>query len=171
MACPGCATPHHADCFEENRGCTVFGCTSAPADEPKLDLSASDMAAISPQASHEPAPRTAAPPPPLVGAAPAPYRGTNSLLAAPPAAWQPVTPDPVWSDADDAKKRGTFIALGVLLGSFGAHNFYAGYKTKAIAQLSITVLTLGFGGAMSWIWAVVDICTVERDARGVLFKG
>lgn len=41
--CPGCGTPHHADCFAENGGCTVFGCSQAPADEAKVTVSATDM--------------------------------------------------------------------------------------------------------------------------------
>ena len=37
--CPGCGTPHHHDCWEENQGCTVFGCSHAPKDEPKTTIS------------------------------------------------------------------------------------------------------------------------------------
>ncbi len=36
--CPACSTPHHQDCYEENGGCTIFGCQEAPGDEEKLDL-------------------------------------------------------------------------------------------------------------------------------------
>jgi len=36
--CAGCGTPHHADCYAENGGCTVFGCSQAPADEPKVSI-------------------------------------------------------------------------------------------------------------------------------------
>ena len=36
--CPACHTPHHADCWKENKGCTVFGCTMAPPDEEKISL-------------------------------------------------------------------------------------------------------------------------------------
>jgi len=34
--CPACHTPHHADCWKENKGCTVFGCSMAPPDEEKI---------------------------------------------------------------------------------------------------------------------------------------
>ena len=34
-ACPACNTPHHADCWSENGGCTVFGCTAAPPEDVK----------------------------------------------------------------------------------------------------------------------------------------
>lgn len=36
--CPACHTPHHADCWKENKGCTVFGCSMAPPDEEKILL-------------------------------------------------------------------------------------------------------------------------------------
>jgi hypothetical protein len=39
QACPGCHTPHHPACWQENRGCTVFGCQYAPPDEPKMSVS------------------------------------------------------------------------------------------------------------------------------------
>jgi len=29
--CPACGTPHHAECWEENGGCTVYGCRYEPA--------------------------------------------------------------------------------------------------------------------------------------------
>ena len=34
--CPNCETPHHEDCWAENKGCTVFGCTMAPPEEEKV---------------------------------------------------------------------------------------------------------------------------------------
>src|SRR6266702_1049762 len=44
--CTVCGTPHHEDCYQENGGCTVFGCARAPADDPKLQVSQSDLSAI-----------------------------------------------------------------------------------------------------------------------------
>jgi TM2 domain-containing membrane protein YozV len=70
----------------------------------------------------------------------------------------------------EPKHRTSFIILGALLGAFGAHNFYAGYYKKAGIQLAITLLTLGLGSPMSWMWAVIDICTIDRDNRGVQFE-
>jgi TM2 domain-containing membrane protein YozV len=71
---------------------------------------------------------------------------------------------------EDHKNKMTFVMLGVLLGAFGAHSFYAGYKKKAITQLCITVLTIGYGAPMSWIWAIIDVLTVEKDSAGIQFK-
>jgi TM2 domain-containing membrane protein YozV len=79
-------------------------------------------------------------------------------------------PSPEQDLVGEPKKRATYILLGALLGAFGVHNFYAGYTKKAAIQLAITVLTLGFGSPMSWIWAIIDICTINGDSRGVPFE-
>ena len=35
--CPVCGMPHHAECWQENGGCTVYGCTGrAQVDRPPL---------------------------------------------------------------------------------------------------------------------------------------
>lgn len=62
--------------------------------------------------------------------------------------------------------------LGILLGSLGIHNFYLGYTGKAVAQLLLTVLTLGLGGIISGIWGLVEgililTGTIDRDAAGI----
>jgi hypothetical protein len=64
----------------------------------------------------------------------------------------------------------TFIILGVLLGAFGAHNFYAGYTKKASIQLCITLASVGLASPMSWVWAVIDVSTVDADAQGIRFR-
>lgn len=41
IVCPQCSTPHHHECWEENKGCTTFGCpnnTSAPSGTNVGDL-------------------------------------------------------------------------------------------------------------------------------------
>jgi TM2 domain-containing membrane protein YozV len=83
----------------------------------------------------------------------------NTYLEAPP---EPTVTQP--------KSRTTYILLGALLGAFGAHSFYAGFHKKGAIQLAITLLTLGFAGPMSWIWAVIDICTINQDHSGVQFE-
>lgn len=217
LVCPGCGTPHHSDCFAENGGCTVFGCSAAPADEQKVTLTGSEIAGRPAAGSvgslpemlpgvglmppgwkpnAPPKPVKAAPPPLPPGAVPpvpaqvaapptantlgTPRFGSGSVLfgstpmpvPVPVAATQgqaaatdfDFTPDP------NAKIRSNFIVLGVLLGAFGAHNFYAGYRNKALAQLLLSVLTLGFASPMSWVWAVIDVCTVDRDSAGIKFR-
>ena len=204
LLCPGCSTPHHSDCFAENGGCTVFGCSAAPPEEPKLRLTGSEIAASGAPpvaggdafsgsalptlglptntsvATPNPAVRTKAPPPPLPGVAaqpasiPLPRFGAGSVLfgsqsAAVVATAAPATPLSFEPDPD-AKNRMTFIILGVLLGAFGAHNFYAGYTKKAAAQLCITVLSLGFASPMAWVWAVIDVSTIDSDEKGIKFR-
>jgi|ERR1700723_612239 TM2 domain-containing membrane protein YozV len=211
--CEGCGTPHHVDCYEENGGCTVFGCSAAPAEEPELSISRTDLAnatrAAAPATSRTlglalgpaiqtpaaaPSVRVKAPPPPMppgatvtaeakpvVSAPRLPTFGTGSVLfgAQPvssitlPAAPVMAQPAPAAFDLSpdaNAKNRTTFIVLGVLLGFVGAHNFYAGYKKKAIGQLCITLLSAGFASPMTWIWAVIDICTIDRDSDGRHFR-
>jgi TM2 domain-containing membrane protein YozV len=79
-------------------------------------------------------------------------------------------PEPEPVPSTPPKSRTTFIVLGALVGAFGAHNFYAGYYKKAGLQLALTLLTLGLASPMSWIWAIIDICTIRNDGWGVQFE-
>jgi len=63
-----------------------------------------------------------------------------------------------------AKNRSLFMLLGLLLGAFGVHNFYAGYILRGAFQLGLTCATLFYGGILSWCWALVEILVVSRDA-------
>ena len=176
LLCNGCETPHHKDCYEENQGCTVFGCKCAPPEEPKMTVSTPELVSVGAAAAAAPAVvsnRASAPPPP-----PAPGMSVDELqqiaYRVVPSIFStyddtPVPAVPEQTQPREPKNRMGFMILGVLLGPFGAHNWYAGYYKKAIAQLAITVLTVGFGAPMSWIWAIIDICTVDRDKYGTPF--
>jgi len=185
VTCEACATPHHADCYAENAGCTVFGCAKAPVDEPAVSVSAADLS--SPVANTASATVSPTPPPPpragfTTSVAPPPRIGGDAtppvnigIPAAPPArglsfggynSTQSQTAPPPYIPR---RSRMTYILLGVLLGAFGGHNFYAGYTKRAVAQLLITVLTCFYGGIISWIWAIVEVCTVKQDDDGVAF--
>ncbi len=76
------------------------------------------------------------------------------------------------SGSAEAKSRVAYILLGFFLGGFGIHNFYAGYTKKAVTQLLIVLLTgwLILPAVAVGIWAIIDICTVKQDARGVPFS-
>jgi len=187
--CEGCGTRHHTECYEENGGCTIFGCSKAPVDEPKLTISAPDLAAAGGSTGAAVAVQPAVAPPPLPGVAPPPPPATASAeqsiedlrrissqvvpsmfsLFGPEPGAAPVASEPAPEPPGEPKSRTTFILLGVLLGALGAHNFYAGYTKKAIWQLVITLVTLGLGSPMTWIWAIIDICTVNEDDKGVQF--
>lgn len=184
--CDGCGTRHHADCYAENGGCTIFGCSCAPAEEPKLSVSAPELAGVATTApaaiseSQAPGPPPP-PPPPGTDSAPATVAELRqianrvvpsmfSLLGDDETVREETAHEPEPVALGQPKSRTTYIVLGALLGAFGAHNFYAGYAKKAGVQLAITVLTLGFGSPMSWIWAIIDICTIGRDGQGVQFE-
>jgi hypothetical protein len=158
-ACPTCGAAHHGECWQENGGCTVFGCASAPEEEPKITVGAAELAAIAPP---PPGYRAALPPPPQARMDLEPVLSLGGYNVPPPVLNYSV---PIYEEPP--KNRIAYILLGFFLGSFGAHNFYAGYTSRGIAQLCITVCTLFFGAIVSWGWAVFEICTVERDSRDV----
>jgi TM2 domain-containing membrane protein YozV len=219
--CTACGTPHHEDCYHENGGCTVFGCSRAPADDPKLQVSQNDLRAVNlPAQPYIPSAQPYAPAQPFAQAQPyaqaaysaqqtpvprSPYGSSPlglSMAAAPapaisapadattaaPSASQGVQPPPgtyFYSQATSPaapyvapaqaygqiqRSRTTFIVLGIFLGALGAHNFYAGYTGKAVGQLCLTVLTLGYLSAASWLWAIIEVCIVTKDAQGVAFS-
>lgn len=65
--------------------------------------------------------------------------------------------------------------LGILLGGFGVHNFYLGQTGKAVAQLLITVLSLGILSPVSALWGLIEGILIlvskpgdtwHRDAQG-----
>jgi TM2 domain-containing membrane protein YozV len=206
--CPGCSTPHHADCFAENGGCTVFGCANAPSDEAKVTVTGTDLMGntVTRQAPvptpnpvmrpgfslgsgyttfrapalgiTQPAPDTAAggngalpptAPPPMAGTGVAPP--PQVLAQAGPEAPAHQTPSPLayYYPVAQPKTRVTFVLLGIFLGVFGVHNFYAGYAKKGAIQLCVTLLSCFYGALVSWIWAIIEICTVNKDAEGTQF--
>lgn len=64
--------------------------------------------------------------------------------------------------------------LGIFLGYLGIHNFYLGYKEKAIAQLLLTLvgwIACGIGPVAASIWGLIEgilILTgsMDKDADG-----
>ena len=64
------------------------------------------------------------------------------------------------------KSRIGYILLGLFLGGYGIHNFYAGYSQKAVMQLILGLVSCCL---ISGIWALIDIFTVTCDADGVPF--
>lgn len=162
LLCEGCGTPHHQDCYAENGGCTVFGCRCAPPEEPKVAVSAPELAATVPVA-----PPATSRVPTFAGYAPA----AAATAVQPAPASTPVIDSAITRvPPPEAKKKMTFVMLGIFLGALGVHNFYAGYHGKATVQLCLSVLTIGYGSPMAWLWAVIEICTVNQDSRGIQFS-
>lgn len=115
--CSGCGTPHHKDCYQENGGCTVFGCSQAPSDEQKVSITGRDLTSPATASAgstsipmlpgvglmppgwnpNAPAKPVKAPPPPMPGgsAVPAPTpasrAGVGSMFFNPSPAPAPVT--------------------------------------------------------------------------------
>ena len=82
--------------------------------------------------------------------------GGLSITAAAPGGFVQVSYPP--------KSRVTFILLGIFLGAFGVHNFYAGYNRRGWFQLALTCLSVFTLGTITWLWALVEVCIVSRDA-------
>lgn len=78
------------------------------------------------------------------------------------------------------KSKLTAGLFGIFLGQFGVHNFYMGYKTKAIIQVCVSgagVLLVCCGGVgvlpilAMWIWGLIEgimILTghIKTDGKG-----
>ena len=225
--CEGCGTPHHADCYAENGGCTVFGCANAPSDEAKVTVSGTDLmgntvvrqvpagavpvgmqpgvatnptigAVAGPVAGPAPGARpafllnsgyTTFRAPALVGASLSVEASTSGSRAGPPPpppiAGTGIAPPPQartspqaqtaqnslanYYLAPAAKTRVIFVLLGIFLGALGVHNFYAGYAKKGAIQLCVTLLSCFYGAVISWPWAIIEICMVNKDADGTRF--
>jgi TM2 domain-containing membrane protein YozV len=150
LLCEGCHTPHHADCYTENGGCTIFGCLKAPVEAPKIEVSMPEVrrAAL---AQSQYLPGTQAP-------RPAPDPKTDGVQVFLNEAYRP------------NKSRVTYALLGFFLGFFGVHNFYAGYARRGVFQLSLTLFSFFYLALASWLWALVEICIVKTDGDGLAFN-
>ncbi|WP_076003521.1 TM2 domain-containing protein [Dehalogenimonas formicexedens] len=61
--------------------------------------------------------------------------------------------------------------LGIFLGGLGIHRFYLGYTGFGIAQIAVTVVTLGIGGIWGFIEGILILTgTFKKDAKGLLLK-
>ncbi|MGH9522531.1 MAG: NINE protein [Terriglobales bacterium] len=180
--CEGCGTPHHAECYAENGGCTLFGCKFAPPDDPKVEVTVGEVSqavAVGGYTTAYSSPPTgfgdvtapavvaiapaAVPPPPPPGASALPTVEPPQPNLVPAAST-------LFAATERApKSRLAFILLGIFLGSFGVHNFYAGYTKRGITQLAVTVLTVFYGSFVTWIWALIEVCTVDHDRHNVSF--
>jgi len=60
VECGGCHAIHHAECWDENRGCAMVGCAFGPSAQP-----AAPPVGVAPPSAASPAPSPAAAPPPV----------------------------------------------------------------------------------------------------------
>jgi len=63
-----------------------------------------------------------------------------------------------------AVPRIAYILLAVFVGTFGIHNFLAGYTGRAVVQLVLTLTIVA--SPFIWVWAIIEACTVWKDAHG-----
>lgn len=57
-------------------------------------------------------------------------------------------------EASTDEKKSTVMLLAVLLGAFGANNFYVGETKKGIIKVLLALS--GIGLPIGWIWSIVD---------------
>lgn len=53
IVCSHCGTPHHKECWNENLGCTTYGCISNPLTEVRPDVISTDVGALTPSSIRE----------------------------------------------------------------------------------------------------------------------
>lgn len=135
--CPTCHLPHHADCWEENHGCTVFGCASAPGDEPRLAVSTAEAGTATQGTNGAFVPPYPAPPPLMP---PMPLPGGVSLPL-------PVSPIVNWIPA--AVLFAISALLEMLRASFGGERSDAYYVVAVFAMAAYLIRTT--------VWAVMHM--------------
>lgn len=71
--------------------------------------------------------------------------------------------------SNQPKSRALYIILGLFLGFFGAHDFYACYYGRGAVLLIITTLIgwTGIGLIIPFVWVIVELVCVTKDANGV----
>ena len=66
--------------------------------------------------------------------------------------------------AGPAKSKLLAILLAFFLGALGIHRFYMGHIGTGLAMLLLTVLTAGWLGIVSVVWALVDIVLIATGS-------
>jgi len=92
-------------------------------------------------------PQTAPPPPQVV------YVPQQQAYPTQAPVQQPIAMGP-------PKSKVAAALLAFFLGCLGIHNFYLGYTGRGLAQLLITVLTLGYGVIVTGIWAFIEFILI-----------
>lgn len=53
IVCSHCGSPHHKECWDENIGCTTYGCTNNPHTETKAKILSEDVGSFTPDSIRE----------------------------------------------------------------------------------------------------------------------
>ena len=93
----------------------------------------------------------------------------------------PVMPQPPAPQPKKRRSRYAAAAFGIVMGSFGVHNFYIGNSSRGIAQIAITLAAYwlvmvgvlpAFGGMLlSGLWGFIEgvliaVGDIKTDAEG-----
>jgi TM2 domain-containing membrane protein YozV len=75
---------------------------------------------------------------------------------------------PIISKPTHIPNRWIFVALGILFGFIGAHDFYAHYWIRGAILLAIAALLwfLDWGIIWPWLWALGEILITKIDGQG-----
>lgn len=69
------------------------------------------------------------------------------------------------------KSKLTAGLLGIFLGGIGVHNFYLGFTGKAVAQIFVSMCTVGLGSIWGLIEGILILCgKINKDAKGELLQ-
>lgn len=81
----------------------------------------------------------------------------------------PPPPPPAYNANPAQKSRIAAGILGILLGGLGIHRFYLGYVGIGIAQIVVTIVTLGIGSIWGFIEGILILTgsSITTDAKGV----
>ncbi len=72
----------------------------------------------------------------------------------------------------ELKSKTTAGILGILLGGLGVHRFYLGYTGIGIAQILVTIFTLGIGSLWGFIEGILILTgSINKDAKGQPLQG
>lgn len=85
-----------------------------------------------------------------------------------PATLPPKTPEIEALAAGPRKNLGAYLLLAIFFGGLGIHNFYAGYRQRAVTTLLCTVIPpcCCITSILSLIGVILDILKTRCDAAG-----
>jgi TM2 domain-containing membrane protein YozV len=67
--------------------------------------------------------------------------------------------------AASSRKPAPAYLLDIFFGTLGLHRFYLHRNGSGLAMLLITLLTLGFGLLVTFVWAIVDLFLIPGIVR------
>jgi TM2 domain-containing membrane protein YozV len=70
-----------------------------------------------------------------------------------------------------AEKKMTAGILGILLGGFGVHKFYLGYKKEGAIQIAITIVTCGIGALVGLVEGIIYLMKSDEEFVATYVNG